>query len=239
MKMRPSRFPVAWFFILLFALQLMNSGIVLPFPASRVSSALWRYLASPSLLGLLMILWLQGVPGIQRVLYKLTPWAAGRAWPMLAVCVLLPLACLPVAIVLYASCGDPVPSLSSINLPAYFYAAFIGKGLLGNGLYEEIGWRGFALPYLQRCHSALASSLMIGLVWAPLALSRFRRPKPLPMEICGAVHSASHGNCRSSSRGLTIQPMEICLWGSCCTEPSTRDNFWRIGASSLTRQRRK
>jgi membrane protease YdiL (CAAX protease family) len=112
-----------------------------------------------------MILWLQGLPGIKSVLHKLTPWAAGRAWPMLAVCVLLPLACLPLAISLLAANG-PVPSLSRINLSAYFYAAFIGKGLLGHGLYEEIGWHGFALPCLQRRHSALASSLIIGVAWA-------------------------------------------------------------------------
>jgi membrane protease YdiL (CAAX protease family) len=113
-----------------------------------------------------MIFWLQGPAGIKNVLHKLTPWAAGRAWPMLAVCVLLPLACLPLFIALLAASGDPVPSLARINLSAYFYAAFIGKGLLGHGLYEEIGWRGFALPCLQRRHSALASSIVIGFVHA-------------------------------------------------------------------------
>jgi uncharacterized protein len=178
--MGPSRFPVAWFFGLLFALQVMNSAIFRPFPTSLVPNALWHYLASPSLLGLLMILWLQGLAGIQSVLHKLTPWAAGRAWPMLAVCVLLPLACLPLAIALFAASGAPVPTLSKINLSAYFYAAFIGKGFLGPGLYEEIGWRGFVLPCLQRRHSALASSLVVGLAWALWHFPVFVYQSPFP-----------------------------------------------------------
>jgi len=164
--MRTTQFLLAWFLVLIFVLQLMNSAIFRPFPISLIPNPLWHFLASPSVLGLLMIIWLQGASGVRIMLHKLTPRTLGRAWPMLVVCVLLPLACLPLFITLLVVSGIPIPSLSRINLSAYFYAAFIGKGLLGNGLYEEIGWRGFALPCLQRRYSALTSSLMIGLVWA-------------------------------------------------------------------------
>jgi uncharacterized protein len=41
---------------------------------------------------------------------------------------------------------------------------FVAMEVLTNG--EEIGWRGFALPRLQARHSALVSSLVIGVVWA-------------------------------------------------------------------------
>lgn len=42
---------------------------------------------------------------------------------------------------------------------------------------EEIGWRGFLLPYLLQRYSPLTSSLMVGLVWAIWHLPNFLLPK--------------------------------------------------------------
>jgi membrane protease YdiL (CAAX protease family) len=46
--------------------------------------------------------------------------------------------------------------------------------LLGSAIFtvilsntgEEIGWRGFALPHLQKRYNALAASLIVGLLWS-------------------------------------------------------------------------
>lgn len=35
------------------------------------------------------------------------------------------------------------------------------------GIFEELGWRGFLLPRLQRGRSALAAALIMGLMWLP------------------------------------------------------------------------
>ena len=35
------------------------------------------------------------------------------------------------------------------------------------GLFEELGWRGFLLPRLQRGQTALVAALLVGLVWLP------------------------------------------------------------------------
>jgi membrane protease YdiL (CAAX protease family) len=122
--------------------------------------------AGPCLSGLLMTLFRYGLPGVRQLAFRLSPWSVGRAWPMLAVCLLLPLAVEVLTVGILAAFRVAVPPQSWGGGPHYLYRALIGAGLLGVGLFEEIGWRGFALPHLQRRYSALVSSLIIGLVWA-------------------------------------------------------------------------
>ena len=176
--MRQTRFPVLWFFVFTYVLTAAGQGVHLyvmhslsagtaagtPIEESPVLS--WRpygfYVTNvgPSLVGLLMTLYLYGLPGVRRLGVQLTPWSVGRAWPVLAVCLLLPLlgVVLPLTIL-----GTPPDSWS---LSTYLFGAIISGGLIGPGLCEELGWRGFALPQLQRRYSALVSSLIIGVAWA-------------------------------------------------------------------------
>lgn len=49
--------------------------------------------------------------------------------------------------------------LSSVFPLIIFLTIFAGIG-------EEFGWRGFAMPRLQARHTALASSLIIGVMWS-------------------------------------------------------------------------
>jgi membrane protease YdiL (CAAX protease family) len=48
-----------------------------------------------------------------------------------------------------------------------------GFWFLTSGLGEELGWRGFALPRLQRTHSAMTSTLLLTLAWAGWHLPAF------------------------------------------------------------------
>ena len=49
----------------------------------------------------------------------------------------------------------------------FVIVAFITQFFYGNGLGEEPGWRGFALPRLQTRYSPIVSSLIIAVVWFP------------------------------------------------------------------------
>ena len=176
--MRRSLSPVLWFFVLAYVIT--GAGVCVNFYALRgppgapinsqtmpwlpyASYVLW---AGPCLSALLMTLFLYGLPGVRRLALQLAPWSVGRAWPVLAVCLLLPLVVEVLPVKILAALAVSVPHLYWEGWPHYLYGAVIGAGLIGPGLFEEIGWRGFALPHLQRRYSALVSSLIIGLVWA-------------------------------------------------------------------------
>jgi len=47
---------------------------------------------------------------------------------------------------------------------------------MGVPLFEEIGWRGFALPRLQQRWGPLAGTVVLGLVWAAWHLPNYFRP---------------------------------------------------------------
>ncbi|MCB0759969.1 MAG: CPBP family intramembrane metalloprotease [Flavobacteriales bacterium] len=76
--------------------------------------------------------------------------------------------------------GSPVVYLSDIGHssehPEWGVATFFLYNVLTFGLGEEVGWRGFALPQLQRRHKALMASLVLSVFWAiwhwPLFLYR-------------------------------------------------------------------
>jgi len=64
-------------------------------------------------------------------------------------------------------------SLGRVNfLPDLGMAAW-GLWFITSGVGEELGWRGFALPRLQRKHSAMSSTLLLAIGWAGWHLPAF------------------------------------------------------------------
>jgi uncharacterized protein len=113
-----------------------------------------------------------GRPGVCDLLARLGRWVPLRWW-LVAVS---PVAFLGLAQAAMAAAGQALPGVADFGrfsgIPAMGLAGvllLIFAGALG----EETGWRGYALPQLQRRFSPLASSLILAGLWFGWHLPQF------------------------------------------------------------------
>ena len=112
---------------------------------------------SPGFVALVMVWRHHGTRGLGRFLRRLTLWRMSGGWWLLLL-VGVP-AVFYAGAVVNGTAGDfPFDPWYGV-LPALLPALFIGP-------VEELGWRGVALPLLQRRHTPLWSALVIGAVAA-------------------------------------------------------------------------
>ncbi len=103
-----------------------------------------------------------GWPGIKKLLSGFARWKFKFGW----VIAVLSLTLVPLAIVLiYRLLGFDAPGMAA-GTTASFILLNLLLTLINGPVAEETGWRGFALPRLQRRFGALVSSLILGVVWA-------------------------------------------------------------------------
>ena len=113
---------------------------------------------SPGFAAIFLVWRHAGATGLLGFLRRLTLWRAPRGWWAFLI--------LGIPAVFYAgaalkgSLGDPFPfSPWTQVFPALALHLFLGP-------IEELGWRGYALPLLQRRLNPLGAGLLLGLVWA-------------------------------------------------------------------------
>ena len=107
-----------------------------------------------------------GWAGIRDLASRLTRWRVRRRWWLAAVSP-LPLALLIVAVLWLT--GQDLPAAGEISrrmtgplgLGAVSFLAITAAASVG----EEVGWRGYALPLLQRRHRPLYATLILAVPW--------------------------------------------------------------------------
>jgi uncharacterized protein len=105
-----------------------------------------------------------GRGGLKDLGTRLVRWRVGPLWYLVifGLPILLHLAGRGLA---FLVTGQPVV-LAAGAPPLLELLSFFPLLILGfDGLGEEVGWRGFALPALLKRHSPLAASLILGLLW--------------------------------------------------------------------------
>jgi len=126
----------------------------------------------PTLSAIITSLSFGGMAGLGALLKKILLWKA--PWYMYAVIVFLPLAFSGSAIGLYALFkGNPgkFNTAGFAIIPVVLVAA-IKAGPCG----EEMGWRGFLLPEIQKRYSAVVSAIIVGVIWFAWHIPLFWAP---------------------------------------------------------------
>jgi len=102
----------------------------------------------------------RGRAGARALFRPLRTWRVGAMWYVIALC--LHGAIFITAMALYTS-------VSGSDAGPWFYPPADSQRIVAMLVFsigEEVGWRGFALPRLQRRYGSLNASLTIGVLWA-------------------------------------------------------------------------
>lgn len=116
----------------------------------------------PSLAALLILLLIDGKAGVAGLLWRLVR-RPGPAWLLLSALLLPPLI-LSLTFV-FRGYGGTAPDGGYAAMLTVFAVKFATIAIVGAGLGEELGWRGFMLPQLARRRGALLATFWVALAW--------------------------------------------------------------------------
>src|SRR5215212_1389054 len=180
------RYPLISFFVLAYAFSWIvwapwvlgkDGAGLLPINFSQAATGYLNataILAGPTLAAFIMTATTEGRAGARQLLGRYVLWRVGLRWYLFAL----------VGVPLIMQLGTIVfsmdlPNLGALGGPSYllsYLATFALVTVLGGPLLEEGGWRGFALPRMERLHGPLLASLILGVLWALWHLPEFLVP---------------------------------------------------------------
>ena len=100
---------------------------------------------------------------LRELFGQLGRWRSAPRWYLAAV--LVPVAVTALAAVVTVAAGGSASAGPGLPGWAQVAATFLSTVVLV-GLFEEVGWRGFALPRLQQRMSGRRAALLLGVIWA-------------------------------------------------------------------------
>jgi membrane protease YdiL (CAAX protease family) len=107
-----------------------------------------------------------GVGGLRELFRRMTQWRVKLRWWLFAATPLV--SYLLIASILWLLQGKPIDviTLGEIDFLPPLGLLALPLWILTFGIGEETGWRGFALPRLQKGRSALSATIILWVMWA-------------------------------------------------------------------------
>jgi uncharacterized protein len=131
-------------------------------------------LLGPAIAAVVVTAWTKGRPGLRDLGARLVRWRVAPRWWLVAVS---PAAFLTLGLIAMRVTGKPMPAVGDFGrfsgTPAiglvgvFLLITFVGS------LGEETGWRGYALPQLQRRFSPLTATVILAPLWFLWHLPQF------------------------------------------------------------------
>ncbi len=184
------------------------------------------FVFGPSIAGLIVIAMTSGKEGMRDVGQRSLRWRVGLRWWVIALFFTGLILLFSIAINAIFLGGD-IPSFAFFRQEWYLIPTVFLITMIGGPLGEEFGWRGFALPNLQRKWGPMIASIIIGTVWALWHLPLFFQPdtihaqigiKFLPVYIIGEIVLATIMTWVYNNTGGSLLVGGIILHNA--------DNFW-------------
>jgi uncharacterized protein len=126
------------------------------------------------LLSAVIVTWIsEGRPGLKKLGERMTLWKVRPIWWVVALSPLVIGAVAALALMLFT--GEPISmaTLGEVNFLPPLGIGALALWILTFGIGEETGWRGYALPRLQKNRSALSAALILATFWALWHLPQF------------------------------------------------------------------
>jgi membrane protease YdiL (CAAX protease family) len=120
-------------------------------------------LFGPGIAGILMIGLTGGKEGLRRLTSRLFRWRVKYWWYIIAFLGTPILASLILLILTYVSAEFQITLFRSENLPTLILNGILAGLMVG--LFEEIGWSGFAIPRLTLRFNIFISGIIVGVIW--------------------------------------------------------------------------
>jgi uncharacterized protein len=168
-----ARYPMILFFLLSFVLTWGYFWLIfVPLHLPESLRALGGF--GPAIAAFLVLVNTSGKSGVLRLLRSMVQWRAGVRWYLLTL-LGLPVLNFLAFLVIPGALSDLVAPDSRV-LQRYLSEIAISLTIGVAPLWEEVGWRGFALPFIQRRHGPVVGTIILGALWGVWHLPFFFGP---------------------------------------------------------------